>query len=133
MLQRNCSLVVYLAALKTQSLSHITDTVRFQSGEPVWQARPFIRGSQLREPVFRTDQGRGIIEILSHDLRKGGKGTEIPQHGKKRWKHEQERDRIIPERGHISGKGFCGSGTRGVHRFRHACQRQLLQGKAGDV
>ena len=57
-----------------------------------WQARPFIRGSQLREPVFRTDQGRGIIEILSHDLRKGGKGTEIPQHGKKRWKHEQERD-----------------------------------------
>ena len=82
---------------------------------------------------FGRTKGRGIIEILSHDLRKGGKGTEIPQHGKKRWKHEQERDRIIPERGHISGKGFCGSGTRGVHRFRHACQRQLLQGKAGDV
>ena len=35
-------------------------------------------------------------------------------------KHEQERDRIVPERGHLSGKGFCGSGTRGVHRFRHA-------------
>ena len=61
------------------------------------------------------------------------KGTEIPQRGKKRGKHEQERDRIVPERGHLSGKGFCGSGTRGVHRFRHACQRQLLQGKAGDV
>ena len=40
---------------------------------------------------------------------------------------------VSSERGHISGKGFCGSGTRGVHRFRHACQRQLLQGKAGDV
>lgn len=101
--------------------------------KPVWQARPFIRGSQLREPVFRTDQRRGVIEILSHDVRKGGKGTEIPQRGKKRGKHEQERDRIVPERGHLSGKGFCGSGTRGVHRFRHACQRQLLQGKAGDV
>ena len=62
---------------------------------------------------FRTDQRRGVIEILSHDVRKGGKGTEIPQRGKKRGKHEQERDRIVPERGHLSGKGFCGSGTRG--------------------
>ena len=32
---------------------------------------------------FRTDQRRGVIEILSHDVRKGGKGTEIPQRGKK--------------------------------------------------
>ena len=51
-----------------------------------------------------------VIEILSHDVRKGGK--ERNPAAQKKAEARQERDRIVPERGHLSGKGFCGSGTR---------------------